>query len=71
MATMSIDLAFGIEGGTSYVFGYQASDCIISEPVNGGATTTAITPPTVNTDEPGVYPVSVVNTFVAVPNFTG
>ena len=71
MATMSTDLAFGIEGGTSYVFGYQASDCIVTEPVNGGATTTAITPATVNTDDPGVYPVSVVNTFVAVPNFTG
>jgi hypothetical protein len=43
----------------------------VTEPVNGGATTTAITPATVNTDEPGVYPVSVVNTFVAVPTFTG
>jgi hypothetical protein len=70
-ATLSVDLAFGPEGGMSYVFGYQASDCVISEPVNGGATTTAITPATVNTDEPGVYPVSVVNTFVAVPTFTG
>jgi hypothetical protein len=67
----SIDLAFSADGGTSYVFGYRASDCTITEPGNGGATTTAITPPTVNTDTPGTYPVSVVNTFVAVPTFTG
>ena len=71
MDPISIDLAFTVDGGTSYVFGYQASDCTITEPGNGGATTSAITPPTVNTDNPGTYPVSVVNTFVAVPNFTG
>ena len=71
MDPISIDLVFTAAGGTSYVFGYQASDCTITEPGNGGATTTAITPATVNTDDPGVYPVSVVNTFVAVPTFTG
>jgi hypothetical protein len=71
MDPISIDLAFTAAGGTSYVFGYQASDCTITEPGNGGATTTAITPATVNTDDPGVYPVSVVNTFVAVQTFTG
>ena len=68
---LSVDLAFGAEGGTSYVFGYQASDCTITEPGTGGATMIQITPPTVNTDLPGVYPVAVVNTFVAVPTFTG
>ena len=68
---LSVDLAFGVAGGTSYVFGYSASDCTITEPGNGGATTSSITPPTVNTDLPGVYPVAIVNTFVAVPTFTG
>jgi len=68
---VSIDLAFDAAGGTSYFFGYAASDCTITEPGNGGAATSSITPPTVNTDLPGVYPVAIVNTFVAVPTFTG
>lgn len=71
MDPLSVDMAFTADGGVSYAFGYQASDCTITEPSNGGATTTAITPPTVNTDTPGNYPVSVVNTFVAAPTFTG
>ena len=69
--TLSIDLAFGPEGGVSYVFGYRPYDCIVTETADGGASMTTITPPTLNTGEPGVYPVSVINTFVARPRFTG
>ncbi len=71
MNPLSVDLVFSAAGGTSYVFGYQASDCTITEPGDGGAVISVITPPTVNTDLPGTYPVEVLNSFVAIPTFTG
>ena len=68
---LSIDLAFGAEGGVKYVFGYRPYDCVVTETADGGASMTTITPPTVNTGEPGIYPVEVINMFVARPRFTG
>lgn len=70
---LDVDLEFGASGGTKYVYFDGASECLITEPVNGGAAATTITPAEILNDEPEAYASTVTNTFPVVvePAFTG
>jgi len=70
---MVFELSYGSAGGTKYVYFGDPADCVITEPVNGGATATTITPDEVIIDNPETFTATVVNTFAAAvePTFTG
>ena len=42
------DLGYGVSGGVNYVYTDHPVECTITEPMNGGATSTVITPPVVD-----------------------
>lgn len=69
------NLAYGETGGVHsvYIDDGTAGVCTITEPVNGGATSTTITPAEVDVNDDDDFPVTVLNEFpVAIePNFTG
>jgi hypothetical protein len=68
------DLHYGVAGGLKYVYTDHGGICVVTEPVNGGATSVTISPDQVDTTPaPASYPVTVTNTFAAAiqPNFTG
>ena len=70
----AVDLHYGVAGGVKYAYTDHGVLCTVTEPVNGGATSVAITPQIIDsTPDPGVYPATVTNTFAAAiqPNFTG
>ena len=72
-ANFAPDLAYGAAGGVKYVYTDHQVECTITEPVNGGATSTVITPAVVDMSAPAAYTATVTNTFVAAvqPTFTG
>jgi len=67
------DLPFGPTGGTKHVYFDGPSECVITEPVNGGATSTTIVPDEIDNEAPTAYATVVTNTFPAAvsPTFTG
>jgi hypothetical protein len=70
----TVDLHFTVAGGVKYAYTDHGVLCTVTEPVNGGATSVVISPPVIDsTEEPGLYPGTVTNTFAAAlqPNFTG
>jgi hypothetical protein len=66
-------LAYPAAGGVRYVYFLSESECLITEPVNGGAASTTIVPAEILNEEPDLYESTVTNTFAAVvePTFTG
>ena len=73
LSDYDVDLAFGATGGTKYVYFDEASECLITEPADGGATSTTIAPAEIINDAPKAYASTVTNTFAAEiePTFTG
>lgn len=69
----AVDLHYPAVGGVGYVYFDQEAECAITEPGDGGALATTISPDQVEIDDATTYPVTVTNTFpVAVePAFTG
>src|SRR4051812_5313920 len=71
-----VDLHYTVAGGLHYVYSDHEVDCTITEPVNGGAATVTIVPPTVAMHDPDLFTATVTNTFPAAavvtqPSFTG
>lgn len=69
----SVDLPYGATGGVAYVYTDGDRECEITEPNNGGATSTTIDVPEDLYADPTDYAATVTNLFVPVvePTFTG
>jgi len=67
------DLAYPAAGGVAYVYTSGSRDCVITEPNNGGATSTTIDAPADLYDAPIEYAATVTNVFpvIVAPTFTG
>jgi hypothetical protein len=72
--SFDVFLQYGASGGVKYAYTDHGVLCAVTEPNNGGATSVQITPQVIDsTPDPGLYPATVTNTFVAAiqPAFTG
>ena len=71
--TVVHELTYTASGEVHYVYFDNENECTITEPGNGGAIATTITPDTVEVSDAILFPVTVTNTFAAAvePTFTG
>lgn len=68
----AVDLSYGAGGGVHYVYTDGPVACLITEPGNGGALSTTITPQLVLIPSPSAFAATVTNTFPElVVAFTG
>jgi len=71
--TVVHELGYTMSGEVHYVYFDNENECTITEPGNGGAIATTITPEVVEVTDAVLFPVTVTNTFAAAvePTFTG